>query len=1016
MRTAVTIVSKNYISFARVLAESFRRHHPDWSFIIVLVDEADGYVEPGMHGAEGLDYELVEMRSLGLPDFGTLIYRYTIMELNTAVKPFVLDHLLHERGCEAVAYIDPDILFIERFTGVEDALEKGELCLIPHMRRPFYDDHQPSDVGILQSGTYNLGFCAMRRTPAVKALLDWWMEKLFLDCVVDIPNGLFVDQKWMDMAPGFVPGTIILDDPGYNAAYWNLHEREIRHDPDAGREEGWTADGGPLVFFHFSGYSPYVPGRLSKHQDRHDLAHLPDLRALCDLYAEKLLADGYADTGVWPYAYAKLSNGVALPLGLVRDAVQDMLRHRVPIPDPMERPDAFCEFLMRPGMVPHLPRLSAFQHYLLERRGDLKVAFRNAAHDPEDRGFWDWVASSGGKEEGVSALVALPIERAPKQGLVEQAFRVIRSYGRYDVLDAFPRMWFDPDQLEKFAYWTEYHAPQENVSLDPAAANAIRAAGTGPAAVLHVYFLRGDLQATFCAIENPQEADRFVAWLRVNRIDLDLSVDQITMFQEFLRARPDVVAQMRYLYHHGGARDSRFPTLEEAAGRIVEIHDARSVGDVAQWLVASGTQALPHVLQSGDTPDRALRRFEREPALLTLKPKAFFGLRQRVVDEIRAAKAGDWINFSGYLGSRTGMGESSRSNLALLRSIGRPVAVRAMPVRDAEEMVREDSLQFGLHAPHARTSITVANADSLDTARRLLPREYWGEHRIGYWVWETEVLPPRFATAGEWFDEIWTPSEYSAEAIRATVDTPVHVVPHVVDFPEIDAAGPNRSLWGLPVDATLFGFMFDPKSVLERKNVTGLIDAFLDAVRPEDDAFLVLKSNDRGGGALPYERIKARAKSHPDRIVFLETFLDRRQTVTFMKSLDVYVSLHRSEGFGLTCAEAMACGLPVIASGYSGNLDFMSPKTSRLVETRPVVTERAHGPYPAGSRWGAPDHDDAVAAIREMLDAKRRASVGTAASKAIREVLSVEHISSKVASLLSSRDQIGEVVNITVGR
>ena len=127
----------------------------------------------------------------------------------------------------------------------------------------------------------------------------------------------------------------------------------------------------------------------------------------------------------------------------------------------------------------------------------------------------------------------------------------------------------------------------------------------------------------------------------------------------------------------------------------------------------------------------------------------------------------------------------------------------------------------------------------------------------------------------------------------------------------------------------LYGFMFDPKSVLERKNVKGLVDAFRAAVRPGDNAALVLKSSDRVGYSFDYEMVKAEADG--ETVIFIEQSLDRASTYAFIKSLDAYISLHRSEGFGLTCAEAMAAGIPTIATGYSGNLEFMTAQNSLLV-------------------------------------------------------------------------------------
>jgi len=128
---AITIVSKNYLAQAKVLAASYRRHHPDHDFVVILVDRLDGYAYDLGEGVE-----LIEIDKLRLPDFGTFVYRYSVMELNTAVKPYALHRLFEERGYETLLYIDPDIKIYAPLTEVQAALTEANIALIPHMRRP----------------------------------------------------------------------------------------------------------------------------------------------------------------------------------------------------------------------------------------------------------------------------------------------------------------------------------------------------------------------------------------------------------------------------------------------------------------------------------------------------------------------------------------------------------------------------------------------------------------------------------------------------------------------------------------------------------------------------------------------------------------------------------------------------------------------------------------------------------------------------------------------------------------
>src|ERR1700682_2217040 len=132
---AVTIVSKNYLAYAQTLADSYKKHHPDHDFLVILVDRADGYSRGALPGSRA---EVIELANIAIPDLSRFIYRYSIMELNTAVKPFVLADLFRRRRYETLLYIDPDIFVFRPLTHVYQALQAASIVLTPHMRRPYY--------------------------------------------------------------------------------------------------------------------------------------------------------------------------------------------------------------------------------------------------------------------------------------------------------------------------------------------------------------------------------------------------------------------------------------------------------------------------------------------------------------------------------------------------------------------------------------------------------------------------------------------------------------------------------------------------------------------------------------------------------------------------------------------------------------------------------------------------------------------------------------------------------------
>ena len=251
-----TIVANNYRHFARTLMASARAHSPDVDLFVALCDEPIAATDPRDAFTE------LPLRDLGLPRFDRFTFQYTILELNTAIKPWVFAALF-ARGYERVLYFDPDIKLYGSIAPVLAHLDHAQIVLTPHLTDRLDDGRHPSELTILQSGTYNLGFIALRQSPETRRFVEWWQSKLLRDCVVDIPRGLFTDQKWIDLVPGMYGGVAVERDPGWNVAYWNLNHRDVTRDAD-----GQTrVNGRPLLFFHFSGFAPGAK-LLSKHQDR----------------------------------------------------------------------------------------------------------------------------------------------------------------------------------------------------------------------------------------------------------------------------------------------------------------------------------------------------------------------------------------------------------------------------------------------------------------------------------------------------------------------------------------------------------------------------------------------------------------------------------------------------------------------------------------------------------------------------------------------------------------------------
>jgi glycosyltransferase involved in cell wall biosynthesis len=297
-----TIIAKNYLAYARTLAESFSTQHPDGRVFVLLVDRPDDCFDPG-----GEPFTVVMAEELGIPAFSQMAFRYSVLELCTAVKPFLLEYLFERYGLEHLIYLDPDIACYRPLTPLLEPLRTHQIVLTPHLLEPLDDDRTPREVEILQAGAYNLGCIGVARGPQLLPFLRWWQRRLVRDCVVDIGRGLFVDQRWVDLVPSLFPSVAIVRDPGCNVAYWNLTHRRVSP------EGGWTAGGSPLRFFHFSGITLDDLNAISRHQNRVTLEEMPALRPLLENYRDRLLAHGHASTRTWSYSYETFDNGVPIP-------------------------------------------------------------------------------------------------------------------------------------------------------------------------------------------------------------------------------------------------------------------------------------------------------------------------------------------------------------------------------------------------------------------------------------------------------------------------------------------------------------------------------------------------------------------------------------------------------------------------------------------------------------------------------------------------------------------------------
>ena len=353
------------------------------------------------------------------------------------------------------------------------------------------------------------------------------------------------------------------------------------------------------------------------------------------------------------------------------------------------------------------------------------------------------------------------------------------------------------------------------------------------------------------------------------------------------------------------------------------------------------------------------------------------------------------VNLVGFLEGELGLGEVARKLGRGFERAGAPFAAisyRRTPSRQGHAT----EIPISDEAPYD-TNVICLNADYLQTFLADAGVDFFaGRYSIGVWFWESNVFRPENMEGFRFVDEVWVASEYVRRAIAAESDVPVHVVPLPIEAP----LGPARSRADLELpDGFMFLFVFDFVSA-QRKNPTAVVKAFKRAFRPGEGPVLVLKGmNGRERKPQWLDGLIAATEGRPD-IHVVDAYVSAEERDALIASCDCYVSLHRSEGFGLTMAEAMARGKPVIATGYSGNREFMDDRNSYIVPHRLVPVPDDWWAYAPGAEWADPDVVAAAALMREVYENPTEARArGERGRESILSTMSLE----QTAMFLSGR-------------
>lgn len=297
-----TSAACNYIPKVRLLFQSVRRFHPEWTIHLALPDRITDSIDTS---TEPFD-RIWPIEELAIPHWKGWAFCHEIVELATAIKPFALLRLMDLADAEKIIYLDPDIVIFSPLNDIIDALEECSLLLTPHLTEPEeqLEAIMDNEICSLKHGIYNLGFLGINVDAESRRFAQWWAHRLYHFCRADIKNGLFTDQRWIDLVPAFFTGVGIVRSPRHNVASWNLTHRDVTGD----FESGFYVNGEPLGFYHFTGFD----------SGAHDVMALKNIganksvQALLSWYKRKTDELGKDPLAKIPWAFGTFSNGTPI--------------------------------------------------------------------------------------------------------------------------------------------------------------------------------------------------------------------------------------------------------------------------------------------------------------------------------------------------------------------------------------------------------------------------------------------------------------------------------------------------------------------------------------------------------------------------------------------------------------------------------------------------------------------------------------------------------------------------------
>lgn len=244
-----TSAAVNYLPKVCLLVDSIKKFHPELKVHLALPDIKPAWLHADLISVDSI----ITINDLDIPGIkSSWIFKHTLIELSTAIKPFVVKKLFSNTGCKGVIYFDPDIVLFSRLDDLINFLDKFSILLTPHQTIPEdnFEAILDNEICSLKYGVYNLGFIAIKNDTIGNRFVDWWSDRLYHFCKEGLNDGLWTDQKWINLVPAFFDGVKILRSSRFNVAAWNITTRKM----EGSIESGIRINGEPLGFYHFSGW------------------------------------------------------------------------------------------------------------------------------------------------------------------------------------------------------------------------------------------------------------------------------------------------------------------------------------------------------------------------------------------------------------------------------------------------------------------------------------------------------------------------------------------------------------------------------------------------------------------------------------------------------------------------------------------------------------------------------------------------------------------------------------------